>query len=279
MARPTNLSQTLAAAYGATAAPAHPPLSFQTRRRYGATAPSVVPGFYNSRWILGSTYGPGATPTSAAACDRSTVGAMPIPVPGGGRRIYLVGSELEQTLAVQCREVLYDRLLHCGGFDATSTGVQTVGGTITRHTDGVGNFIALEIYANVGTTPTDVTISYTNEDGDPETTVVVDAFAVGSRNPTQIRPVLLAAGDRGVRSVESVQLSVSAGLAGNFGVTIGHIVDVVSVSRQTGMMTSQDYTAGPNILPDVTDACLTFYSHAFGSWLPDTSGALYFLEA
>ena len=59
--------------------------------------------------------------------------------------------------------VLYDRLLHIGGLNATTTAAQTVGGSLSRYTGGAGNQIWVEIYTQIGTTATTITANYTNQ--------------------------------------------------------------------------------------------------------------------
>lgn len=280
MARPTNLSQIISAVYGGDT---HPPIHYQKRRRFSGALPVAASGFFNSLWLMDG--GPtGVAPTSAAACSASTQGALPIPTTvSGSNRLYLVNHEVEHTLAVQARVVLYDRLLACGGFDSTvaSPTLHTVGGTLTRHTSGHGNFMFLEWYANTGATPVNVEVLYTNQDGTSgRSSILTGLFsAVDYRSTSKILLVPLQAGDTGVRSVQSVELSASTGTAGNFGITIGRVIGSTSFTRSNGILMDSDFTAGPSILPDITDACLALLAQGSGSWLPDVTGTLGILEA
>ena len=120
-----------------------------------------------------------------------------------------------------------DRLCHQSGLDATITTAQTTNlptAALPRYTDGKGVWIAHERCVAVGTTASDITVSYTNQDGtsgrtSPTTTFTVtgnvDDSAIG-----QLYILPLQEGDTGVRSVQSVTLSGSTGTAGNFGITL-----------------------------------------------------------
>jgi hypothetical protein len=120
--------------------------------------------------------------------------------------------------------VLADRLSHQGGLNGSVTDEQTTNlptAALTRYTDGVGVMAALEVYTDLGNTGSALaTVSYTNELGVAGR--VSQQLFLGNnyymRRQFFILP--LADGDLGVRSVESVTLSASTGVAGNFGVTL-----------------------------------------------------------
>lgn len=212
-------------------------------------------GFFGSMWQFQGTPGPGATPTTVAAPTSATVGAIPFTNPGGGREKFIVtcGMAYGEEIGI----MVYDRLLHIGGLDATLTSAQTVGGTLTRNTGGVGNQIWLEIYTSPSVTARNLTASYTNQAGTSgRTTQVADAFGVNSNAVGSLHPLQLQAGDTGVRSVQSVTQTEANATAGNYGVTIARpLMMVQGMHEHPGIL-------GRNMPEVEADACLAlaYYS-------------------
>lgn len=218
---------------------------------------SVNAGVAHSLWTIAGQPGGVGTPGTVTACDRTTSGALPFTNPGGGRQKWLVHASLGAQRSGQL--IIYDRLLHIGGFSGTSVSAQNVGGSITRYTDGVGNLAYFEVYTAIGATVVTATLSYTNDLGNPATSTI----RVGNlfpRQRSQIASFPLNAGEKGVAAVTSVTLSGTTGTAGNFGITIGHpLMDVVgnsgtSANYGVGATSSVNLMSGdPEVL---TDACL-----------------------
>lgn len=231
--------------------------AFLDGRIQAAAASAPVANRWTSLWRYNQSDGAnGAAPTTVAIPDRSTVGAMPITNPGGGRQQWLLG--IEAVLSQNCTLMLYDRLLHIGNLSGTVTTAQTVGGTLTRYTgtESVGNQIWVEIYTIIGTTGTTITASYTNQAGTSgRTTRAASIGATGNREAERMIPLMLQDGDTGVRSVESVTLAGTTGTAGAFGVTIVRPLVEVAVSASLGGM--RDLIAGlPAVIEVKTGACL-----------------------
>ena len=100
--------------------------SFMSGRIQGAAPTAPVVGTLHSLWRYDQSDGAnGGIPGAAAACIKSTVGALPISDPGSGRQQWLLG--IEGNLNTYGGLMLYDRLLHCSGLSGTSTSAQTVG--------------------------------------------------------------------------------------------------------------------------------------------------------
>lgn len=219
-------------------------------------------GVLYSCWQYEGFPGSGAVPGAVAAPTKATAGALPFTNPGGGREKWLIQAQLITNAPDDIGAVLmYDRLLHIGGLDGTSVAAQTVGGTLTRNTGGVGNQIFIEIYTALGTTARTVTASYTNESGTAGRTTQARAIGgtAGGAN-TDVNALLslpLQAGDTGVQSVQSVTISATTGTAGNFGVTVARPLAWIA-SNDTSAVTS-DFTVGPGGRPEIdTDACIAF---------------------
>lgn len=205
---------------------------------------------------------PGATalvPTSA------TAGALPFTNAGGGAQKRLLGgfvvSQSTGTL------VLYDRLLHISSLDPQSTGVQTVGGSLTRNTAGIGNQIWIEIYSQIGASTTSITASYTNQAAASKTTPAVRFGNTNFREVTRIIPMCLAAGDTGVQGVTSVTAAATTGSTGDFGVTIAKPIAYFGM-QASGVPTYLDFSVtSPKLHGITTDACLAL------AWFPTAAAA------
>lgn len=217
--------------------------------RVAGILPIVQAGYQDSLWLFEGQPGAGVTPTTVAIPDNTTQGAVPVNTPGGGRQAFLTSGAALTNVAGQFR--LYDRLLHIGGLSGTNTGAQTVGGVITRHTDGLGNKILAEIYTQIGATPTTITASYTNQAGVSGKSTIATTFGGTSyREIYRLIELPLAAGDTGVQSIQSVTVLASTGTAGNFGITMVHDACFLSTYNDRTFLAKD---SGP---VDVSNACL-----------------------
>lgn len=193
---------------------------------------TTVAGTMYSLWTAAGQPGAGSAPGAAAIPTVSTAGAMAFTAPAGGVTAYLASMAIAG--AAVGNFVLADRLAHMGGLDATLATLQTVSTpTLTRFTGGKGVEAFVEIYTAIGATARTLTVNYTNQDGTSKTTTVsIGGVGMGAG---RLIPIPLAAGDYGVRSVESVQLSASTGTAGNFGITlVKRLAEIPIVAVNTG---------------------------------------------
>lgn len=221
-----------------------------------AAASATVAGKWTSLWRYNKTRGgAGAVPGAVNVPDNTTRGGLMHTDPSGGREKWLLGNGMIGNAAGGV--LLYDRLLQIGGLSGTSTGAQTVGGTLTRNTGGEGNQIWAEIYTLIGTTATTITASYTNQAGTSgRTTKPVAIGATGNREAERMLPLPLQDGDTGVQAVASVTLAATTGTAGSFGVTVMKPLGLGFVPA-SGSGYWRDYVAGLPGLPEIdTDACL-----------------------
>lgn len=246
----------------------------------GAAATATIVGQWASLWTYeGSGGGGGSAPGAVAAPTSATVGALiPFTDPGGTREKWLVqacaSSRSNGTL------LIYDRLLHISGLGGTTTGAQTVGGSLTRNTGGAGNFVFAEIYGILGTTSRTITMSYTNQAGTTgRTSTAVQIGATNYREVTRALMLPLQSGDTGVRAVASVTLSASTGTAGDFGVTVGRPVAAIGVEAMSRVGSTNFTVTFPGLPKVDAGSCLAFL------WLPSVTaptelvGALGFVEA
>jgi hypothetical protein len=186
------------------------------------TALTGVVGGECSYWLPNGMPSAGATPPSSGAGattipDRTTLGAIPIPAVVNPAQLYL--GVFNPVGSVAATVYLRDRLAHVAGLSGIVTTAQpTLHNALTRYTTGDGVQGYIEVYATLGVTAATANVSYTNQAGVAGRTGT--ASIVASASAGRIFPITLQAGDTGIRSIESVTLSVTTGTAGNFGVTL-----------------------------------------------------------
>jgi hypothetical protein len=202
--------------------------------------------------------------TTAAACDRTTTGAVGQQNGGAGRLSAFFkdlnwGSNAFDGGVI----IVADRLLHVGGLSGTVTTAQTVGGALTRYTDGVGVLACYEVYTQIGTTGTTITASYTDQDGNAGQTTIAQPFGgTGFREASLLLPFHLASGDSGVRAVASCTVLATTATAGSFGVTLFKpLLAIPVMNGQSVSCAVEPLLALGGQLPEVLDdACLQFIS-------------------
>lgn len=265
MAAITDLSDLINLSTGGGAAPPQTSFFYKAPRVAGAAAAATIAGRPASLWRYEGVPAGGAVPGAVAAPTNATQGAISLTNPGGGRELHLI--QAWATGLVGGTLILYDRLLHIGGLNGTVATAQTVGGTITRNTGGVGNIMFAEIYTAIGTTSRTITASYTNQNGDPATSVATPIGATGFLEVSRAIFLPLAVGDSGVQGCTSVTLSASTGTAGNFGITIGRLLAYIGIGT-SGAPGWRDFVTGMPGIPVVdSGACLSLL------WVPATTTA------
>jgi hypothetical protein len=223
----------------------------------------------------------GNVPTIGAIPDRTTQGAIPFTPASGGRDKYLIGTSVTPNNAGVY--LLYDRLFHIGGLSGTSTSAQTIQGSpatppLTRNTGGAGNIAFYEIYTQIGTTSTTLTMTYTNEAGVGSRTSTINIGGTGFREATRMQRIPLASGDSGIQSIQTIQLSGTTGTAGNFGITIAQPLAWIPVGI-AGTMGWRDYTTGLPSIPIINpNACLSVMFISSSTTAPELFGLIATVE-
>lgn len=202
----------------------------------------------------------GAVPTASVAVSNATLGSLKQINPTTGN-LAIVG--MRGNSGGPGVYIIYDRLNHSGGLDATLTGARTVNlptAALTRSTSGEGVQIGLTIYTQIGGIVTTVTASYTNtSDTAGRTTTAIIMGGTANREANRLLLLPLQAGDTGVKSVQSVSLVASTLTAGNFGVTLLKPVYVLISNDATGVINSAGFISGliSGGIPNIEDnACL-----------------------
>lgn len=250
----------------------------KSARVAGAAPTAPVAGRPCSLWRHDGQPAAGATPGAVAIPDNTTDGGLKQTDPGGGREKWLHSAWCSGLVAGSV--LIYDRLLHIGGLSGTTITAQTVGGTLTRNTGGVGNFMFAEIYTAIGATGRTITASYTNTTPTAgRTSAAVVIGGTGFLEQTRAILMPLQAGDIGVQAVASVTLSASTGTAGNFGVTVGRPICLLSIPGN-GVAGGRSWAQGLPGLPKIdTDACLAMLWFPNSVTIPELFGCMSFVEA
>lgn len=178
-----------------------------------------VAGQLHSAMYLTGRPGAAAAPSPglAGAALTSYAGQIPFPAAVGGKNIHLVGLDAAQGANIG-GVILADRLWHNSGLTVTTTTAQTVNSAAfpARDENGTTNgesvLIGIEVStATTNASPvTNTTMSYTNQAGTAGQTGTISSFPATAVAGTFV-PFNLAAGDTGVRSVQSVTLGTSYG--------------------------------------------------------------------
>lgn len=231
----------------------------------GGLVQSAV-GKPTSAWTTSGQPAHGAAPGGTARNPtNATPGALGQANPSNGRQKWLASAFFGGWAPSSLLVCMCDRLADISGLSGTSTSLQSFSGlSVTRYTGSAaaGNQILMEVYTLIGgTTARTLTVNYTNESGAASTTSVFPVGGPGAwnRNPANCALVPLAVGDRGVRSVESVQLDGSTGTAGDFGITIFRPLLYMSSCNGPGGGTTEPLCGPEPMVEILTGACLTFY--------------------
>ncbi len=219
-----------------------------------ASQTAKAAGTWHSLFLAAGQPGASSTPAtgSGAIPTSATAGALAFTNPVSGNS-YL--ARFEGAASTVETLILYDRLWHRSGLAGNITTSQTVNSTALTRPDDNGEKVELwgEVYSVMGATAATFTATYTDQDGNASQSasyaMPASALVVG-----QMFPFSLAAGDNGVRSVQSIILSASTGGAGNFGLTLLRRVASIPLTLANIGMTQDAPSLG---MPQIyNDACL-----------------------
>lgn len=190
----------------------------QTPRPFAkAATPALVAGRPHSLWALAGAPGAGAFDTTLAGVALSSTsalvnGQLPHFDPGAGNS-YLGRLQAQATIAGTL--LLCDRLWHNGGMSSTSTSSQTINSAALPARDAAGTsngdgvLAAVEVSSATGSGTPTMTLGYTNQANASGKTATNLDNAVASSAAGAFYRLGLAAGDTGIRSIQSLQLSAT----------------------------------------------------------------------
>lgn len=179
-----------------------------------AVTGTMVAGRPHSLFYLAGTPGAAVAPSPglAGAALTTYAGQIPFSNPVSGNT-YLARFQGQATIAGTL--VLADRLWHNSGLVVTTTTAQTVNSVafpardVAGSTNGNGVRIGLEVSTATGAGAATPTISYTDESGNAGSTGAMEVAYAASSIAGTFYPFTLAAGDTGVRSIQTCTLGVS----------------------------------------------------------------------
>lgn len=207
-------------------------------------------GGFPGAWAVGTPGVNGRTTDGTAAAD---AGCIPIKNPSSGAN-YL--TELQMAAGVNHSHLFFDVLWVNSGLAITTTTAQAIttptlpARDINGTTNGEGCMIALLCTSAVGlaAVASNATVNYTNSDGTAGRTATLSAI-VGSQAPAT--PVIgtlirfnLAAGDKGVRSIEGITLGTSW-VSGSISLMITR--DIATIGTTIPNVTAQKVIGSPGI--------------------------------
>ena len=179
-----------------------------------AVSGTLVAGRPFSPFYTAGVPGPAVAPTPGLSGAALTAYSGQIPVPAASGNTHL--SYFNAVSSAQGGVVLLcDRLWHNSGFTITSTASQTVNSVtwpardIAGATNGDGILIGVEVSGATGAGTPTLTLGYTNSAGTAGKTATNTIATVASSAVGTFYPIGLAAGDVGVRSVQSLTLSAT----------------------------------------------------------------------
>lgn len=184
--------------------------------KVGATMEAA--GVWHSLFYTAGRPGAAVAPTPglAGAALTSYAGQIPFTNPSVGQNTYVFRFDCTGSVAGKCRVI--DRLWHNSGIAVATTTAQTINsGTLPARdangaTNGDGVMAAIEV--STATTNasaiTNTTISYTDQSGNAGNTGTIASFPATAVAGTFV-PFQLAAGDTGIRSIQSITLGTSYG--------------------------------------------------------------------
>lgn len=187
-----------------------------------------------SGWRIGNLPVAGADPaTTPGTAYSSTVGGIVFPDTSPLRKFLIHWGSRKAQGSPGC-VFLYDRLVGVSGIAVSSTGNKTVNSAaLTRYTDGIGVEVYLEVTTAGNTTAPIVSMnSYTNQDGTPGksgATITFPTTTLGAN--ALVGPMPLAAGDTGVKSVETINVATAGGGSG--------VVNVILVKHLASLGTGE----------------------------------------
>ncbi len=232
-----------------------------------ASLPNQVAGRYCSLWRATGQPAQAAIPTTPVVPTKATLGASDFTNQVAPSKSYLAWLFAVSGNSAQTMEV-HDRVAHMGGLLLNVTTAQAITGmdlvalAPSAERIGASNYSDLqwwlEVFSDGGATASNATINVTYDDG---TTGNLGPLAVGGTiragNMFALTPLIPAAQQgKFIRGVNSVQLSASTTVAGNFGFTCTRPRTVLGLPLANKMEVGDWAGLG---LPEIAnDACLQY---------------------
>lgn len=196
-----------------------------------ASIANQTAGRFVSMWRATGQPGQGAIPgTTPVLCTNALLGAISFPNQTAPTASYIGWMQLACSNAGHAVEI-HDRLVHMGGLVLNVTTAQNIAGLdlvtlgVPEDRRGDANFSDiqwwLEVYADGGATASNATINVTyNDDTSGNLNLQAVGGTVRAGNLFPLTPLIPAAAQgKYIKAINSVTLSASTTVAGNFGFT------------------------------------------------------------
>ena len=238
------------------------------RQLIKVATPTLVIGRPHSLFYLNGLPGAAAAPSPGMGGEALTTyaGQIPFDDPPVGNT-YFARLVAQTTIAGQL--LLCDRLWHNSGITITSNTAQTIDSVAfpardaNGATDGVGVLVGVEVSGATGAGTPTLTLGYTNAAGAASKTATNAVPTVASSAIGAFYPFALAAGDTGVRSIQTYQQSATWTSG-----TIHLVAYRVLACLDLGALT-------PGSVDAVTGGMIRMYDHSvpFLIWIPTATTA------
>jgi hypothetical protein len=164
---------------------------------------------------------------------------------------------------------IYDRLWHNSGIDRTLTTAQTINSVALTRPDANGENVEAwwEVYVTMGTGTPTVTLTYTDQSGNTGNSGSSGALTA-SMVAGRTERFTMAAGDTGVRSIQTWQGSATFGTVGTIGLVMRRPVALLNVPL--GVQASHDAVSMglPRIYDDACIEVLAWSISQFSTTYP-----------
>lgn len=205
---------------------------------FKAASGTLVAGRPFSPFYTNGIPGPAVAPSPgvAGAALTSYLGQIPFANPGSGNThlARFAGSATQAGVLMLC-----DRLWHNSGLSVTSTASQAVNSVawpardINASTNGEGVLVGMEVVTATGGGSNVPTLGYTDSDGNAGATAGLTVAYSASSAIGTFYPFNLAAGDKGVRTIQTFQNSVSM-TSGSIALVTYRVLAQIDISTAGG---------------------------------------------
>jgi hypothetical protein len=249
-----------------------------------AVTGTIAAGRPVSLWALGGMPGAGSYNGTLNGVVLSSTSALvngQIPHFDSASNSYL--ASFEAVSGQVGRTILADRLWHNGGITITSTASQAItsptwparcptsGTDDTPSTDGFGVLLAVEVSGATGAGTPTITLGYTNSGGTAGRTATNIQATAASAPAGTTYFIGLQAGDVGVRSVQSIQLSATW-TSGTINVVAYRLITSVATPINF-LPVAMDATVGG--LPRIYNGAVPYLMFQSGSSTPANVSGVY----
>jgi len=215
---------------------------------YKTSSSPEAAGTWHSLWKAAGNPGAESDPAGTPGAAYSSAGMSLQDEASDFKHLLSLGATATQNTLL----MLYDRLVGVGAVSINSTGDKTINSAaLTRYTGGEGVQAWLEVTTVTSSTATVSMNSYTNQAGTTGRAGTSVAFPAATTNVDTLVQLPLQAGDKGVRAVSTINVSVSGG--GSAAVSLILIRPLAFLPIQANIYNERDFILQVASLPRLFD--------------------------